>query len=174
MDEVMQEFMAIDPGLRHCGYAVFAEGRLVRAGLARNPVKTEPPNAWRTMASVFERAARGGGLVIECMQADGRTHRAQIASILDVSAVAGGIVSVGGWSQVAGFAPKEWTRGIPKAPRGKRVLSRLDDAELTVLDGSECDLEAASRGKITGATDHIMDAVGLGLHYLGRLHKVNP
>ena len=171
MDQVTQDFVAIDPGLRHCGMAQYMDGRLVRAALVRTADRgARDAAAWRAMASVFASVAQGRALVIERMQADQRTRRAQVASLLDVAAVSGAIVAVGGWSHVVTIEPREWSRGLPKTARGVRVMSRLSDPELVALDASECQIKEVRAGKVTGATDHILDAVGIGLHYLGRLH----
>lgn len=155
----MSAVLAVDPGLRACGVAVFRDdGELLAAGLVENPVERGNSHlalhsmavAVRAFARDFLGDVRDLAVVCERMQLDGRTDRRRMQAVLDLAVVSGLV------GPCALYEPREWKGGVPKAIHQRRILDRLTSAE---------------RGRIASAgalTHNVVDAVGIGLHHLGR------
>jgi len=163
----------IDPGLRACGCALFAGGRLVAAGLpaGSKDASTDTPHGrpflWSTMASAVAEWCRGRGeitgVVIELPQVRKREHQRAAKKgtdpndLIQLAAVVAAIsdrfrdsASVGGG--VRAFLPEEWKGTIPKKIHHERALARLDAAELAAIP------QLAS-----SKLHNVLDAVALGL-----------
>lgn len=67
--------------------------------------------------------------------------------------------SIGKCMYVYRVAPREWTAGVPKDVRCKRVIEQLSDEEITKLPRSLADSKL----------HNVLDAVGLGLWALDRM-----
>jgi hypothetical protein len=161
----------VDPGLRLCGVALFEGPTLVRAWLAKNSVKTERgPTAWNSMgdavlSSWLKNSPRRGHqldqLVVEVPQVYfGSRGGGNAADLIELAGVVGAVSSSVPVRNRKCFLPREWKGSVPKAVHNKRVLKRLD-AE-----------ETASLEKVPKSLQHNMvDSIGLGLFYLGRMTK---
>lgn len=194
--------LALDPGLVHPALALFRERRLVAAGRVRVPRAYSPSNladvgerarrvallclAWATSRGVSVAAldvARDAmlegrhGEATRIMIGEGLTqlvyewpqvYRAtrskgdpnDLLGLVGVGAALSGMLGVPAQT----FTPAQWIGGLPKSttgdplasPRGARVWSRLDADERAAVEVSH----------------DAIDAVGLGLHALGRLERV--
>jgi hypothetical protein len=155
----MNRVIAVDPGLRHSGVAIFEGGLLVRAMLAKNPVKKgADATALAAMADTIMNTTGGLGfvqpevVVVERMQAYDVTHQKGDQNDLISLAILAGMLRPDYL-----YLPREWKGQLPKAAMGERILSRLS-------------LEERNRIVDAGALTHnVIDAVGIGLHHLGRL-----
>jgi hypothetical protein len=177
MDEVLTEaprrLYSADPGLHGVAVASWHDGRLesvlyVRPKPDRDRSSLEA--AVETVRALTRAIDPPGGSVfaVELMQPDSRSGRAQTLAILGVSLVVGGASSVFPWQRVLGVRAGEWTKGIPKNARALRIWRRLHPEERDVLPPKlRARLPAADIG--SGMTDHMADAIGIGLHTLGRL-----
>jgi hypothetical protein len=157
--------IAIDPGLRVAGAAVFENAVLTWAGLVRNPVKKERgPEAWMAMARevekvVYVKANRNDALVTEYPQVyRGPRQKGDPADLIELTGVAGAISGVLQAETSRGFLPREWKGATPKTVHNARVLARLTADEKTAIDATPPSL-----------IHNVIDAVGIGLFYLGRL-----
>jgi hypothetical protein len=146
------QVVAVDPGLRGCGVAEFSGGLLLRARYVVNPEKkARGPGAWAMMAiQVTEVVTTPGVFVVEVMQNDGRSM-GKVEDVLQVQGVAAWILALGG--SVVGYQPREWKGSVPKPIHNTRVLGKLTSAE---------------RKAIVNDRHDVIDAIGLGLYYLGR------
>lgn len=166
--------LALDPGIRGCGCALFddpdctGEMRLVKAAYVKNPEKegqrsrakhamasavsdfcwpSKPEVAYELMVSRYQRSQQKGD------QND----------LITLADVAGRIVGrLGGWS--TDYKPEEWKGQLTKEAAHERINERLSPEEKAVI---------VTAGHLT---HNVLDAIGIGLHHLGRFKpkKVYP
>ncbi len=165
----MGVLVAVDPGLRGCGVAVFRDGVLVDASYVRSAcLKERGPVAWRLMvaalaAHVESVAPDATELVVELPQVypQGRYRKnvpfANPADLIELAAVVGGVATSSNATLAFALLPREWTGGVPKGERNTATEGQLAPEEL-----------AAYRPCVKSLRHNVTDAVGLGLHYLGR------
>lgn len=149
--------VAIDPGLHHCGVALFTpEGTLTHAELVKNPVDMPGClNAWPMAAAV---ASRVGGfvteVVVEIPQVYPGRQKGDPNDLIDLAAVVGGCVAVLGGRSYA-YRPAQWKGQTPKDVTTARAKAKLS---------------ATEQGAIEQCQPHLMhnvwDAVALGLAHL--------
>lgn len=167
--------IAIDPGLRGCGLAVFKSGILYRAEYVRNhDEKNRGPVAHMVMAECVAHAAQDcvgydttpTHITVEFPQIYSGPQKAiDPNDLLDVAGVASAcMATVAAWLSIHD-ADCRWT--LPAGWKGnikKEIMTNRISASLT----------PAERGLIVsaGAKDHnTLDAVGIGLWQLGRLNQ---
>lgn len=79
--------------------------------------------------------------------------------LIDLACVAGGIAALFDTQQIITVYPADWKGQMPKEKMNKRVLDTLTPEERKCIQS-------------VGKLDHnTLDAIGIGLHYLGRLNK---
>ena len=163
--------IAIDPGLRGCGVAAFnhlvPDKRLVYATWVQNPIVIgRGPHVWRPMAdAVFKElkhlpAPYLSKVCVEMPKVYPGMPKTDINDLLDLAGVLGAIVSHP-WALgvVEWFYPQDWKGQVPKATMNARVKERLTAEERQAIFS-------------VGAKDHnTLDAIGIGLHSLGRLER---
>lgn len=167
--------IAIDPGLRGCGLAIFRNGILHQARYVKNSeAHDRGPVAHMTMAECvaheatkcIESAAQKTCLVVEFPQVySGPGKNIDQNDLLDVAGVASACMStVANWMPVDDTncrwtLPHGWKGNIKKEIMTNRILASLTDAERGVIVSA-------------GSKDHnTVDAVGIGLWQLGRLNR---
>lgn len=157
--------LAIDPGLRACGLAVFEGGVLIHATLVDNPVDgdSDAP-VWTGMSkAVHDYLANNyyspEVLVIERPQVyGGGRGKGDPNDLLSLMAVVGGVCASVRAPTKKSFYPRVWKGQVPKNIHNDRILERLSAAERKMLPEL-----AASK------LHNVIDAVGLGLYELERL-----
>ncbi|RYZ37864.1 MAG: hypothetical protein EOO71_26325 [Myxococcaceae bacterium] len=171
-DEGATKLVAIDPGLRHCGVALFdvASASLLCVGLPKNP---EPAHgalslaSWASMAGAVHEWLRPRvgeepfQLVIELPRVYAAAH--QRGDQNDLIQLAGVVGMLGGaLAPVAdrrSVYPRDWKGTLDADAFIERIKQHLDAAEhLRVELPSAQDLH-----------HNVWDAIGIGLHALGRL-----
>lgn len=182
-DLTLGEFVAVDPSIRCAGIAAFRGGKLLAASAVKASTDTAAPMAERCfeMAQAlarwivrYEVAPRV--LILEWPQiytvSKSKGDPNDLIGLAGVGMALAGIVGMGVAArdlvlQVTSYTPAEWAGQLPKStkvsgfaasPRTKRIRSRLDAAELAAI------AEVASHDAF--------DAIGIGLHALGRLDPV--
>lgn len=151
---------AVDPGVHHCGVAHFNDGRLVWAGLVRNPRRVDEDEAggWRAMAQevLWGQNVTPDVLAIEIPKVyQGAKQKGDPADLLALASVVGAVAGIAK-CYVALYRPHEWKRQLDKNAVRVRVLKRLSDSERLAIQHA-------------GAKDHnTYDAIGIGLKHLGR------
>jgi hypothetical protein len=163
--------LAVDPGIRGCGAALFEDRELVKAGYVKNGVKEgDNPKAILSMAlelmnwigdwwkAPFYYKPGEQELVIEWPQ----VYRAGKlkGDPNDLLPLAGIGCALGAYLELHGatvrYLPREWKGQLPKDVVQRRVIERLS-------------LEEVANIELAGARSHnIYDAVGLGLFHLKR------
>lgn len=181
--------LAMDPGVYFAGVAVFdiPTKRLLRAASIRGG--GFKGSLWGVLELAEEIAAWAapfasyGALVMEWPQVYAGKQRGgkDPNNLLPLTALDGMVL--GGLkplmpqgSDCTLYQPHEW-KGSKKAnPTARWVLSRLDNeerAQVGDLDAFEKELTAceAAKTEVGHYVHNTLDAVGLGLHYLGRLGR---
>lgn len=156
------DVIAIDPGLRQCGVATFADGELSWAGLIKSGVKTaRGPEAWVKMYHAIRVVTDGYRLskrvVVEFPKAyAGGKQQADPADLLELAAITGVIAAYFEPCGVTRVFPWEWKGQMDKTLCKTRVVERLSPAELL---------------RVTKDDHNVWDAVGIGLHAVGRFER---
>lgn len=137
----MATFISCDPGVHECFYAGWSDAKLDFVHSLR-PQYVHFPAAF-------------SDLVIEIPQVyRGRLQKGDPNDLVDLAFSAGQFAK--GFEHVKKIRPREWKKQVPKKIMMKRILDKLTIRELEVLADK--------------ATNHnFVDAVGIGLWYLGRL-----
>ena len=170
--------LAIDPGVRGCGVALFRGGRLQVAGFAGHTNK-ESLDDKHTRASVINtvadvvRECLGGVpismLAIEMPRVHDKKHQVGGKSKVDpndivkLATVVGALIHEFSEATTTVYLPHEWKGQLPKDICHDRAMGRLDDEE-------RANLARVVEGKIS--KKHlldVLDAVALGLHHVRRL-----
>lgn len=151
--------VAVDPGLRACGFASFWQGVLIWAQYVENAYQGDDRvEMWRGAQVAFQRLEVAPDMiVVEKPQIYQRSPDPN--NLVDLAIVAG--MAVGSWPGAKAYAywPHEWKGTVPKDVMIERIRSWLTPAELSTLP-------ALPKGKL----HNVLDAVGLGIHHL-RLHQ---
>lgn len=160
--------LALDPGIRGCGIALFSlDKRLIACDYVKNSYHTgNDANAVLGMAN----AVLGQGLRDRVKQFVFEHPRIYTVSkskgdnndLLPLVGIAYAVASqLQGQAGLFRVFPHEWKGTMTKDVCHARTRTRLDTAELLVLDAALT--EAGSMGH------NVLDAVGIGLHHVGRL-----
>lgn len=167
----MTTLISLDPGLRLCGVAVFRDGVLTWAGLARNTNLTDRgAQAWLSMADAVMHALPMGTLlrppdllVHELMQVyETKRQKGDPADLIELAGVSGAVVGTLDPRRAISYLPREWKGQIGKEVHHPRARSKLSEQEAATLD--RC-LESVP----VSLRHNVMDAVALGLFQLKRL-----
>ncbi|NNB84589.1 hypothetical protein [Corallococcus exiguus] len=166
------KLVAIDPGLRHCGVALFdvSSASLFCAGLPKNP---EPAHgalslaSWVSMAGAVQTWLRPRvldepfQLIIELPRVYSAAH--QRGDQNDLIQLAGVVGTLGGAltpvAERRSVFPRDWKGTLDADAFIERIKQRLGSAEHL-------------RVELPAAQDihhNVWDAIGIGLHALGRL-----
>ena len=144
--------LAVDVGLWKLGVAYWDKGRLVHATTVRRPTTgaTQGASAWIDMVKELTLPARGGEVVIESMQIDGRPS----GSILELQAIVGAIAALAYDKQlkVTTYTPRVWKKSMSKEVSKARAKELLSIEELETVDYK--------------ATHDTWDAIALGQYYI--------
>lgn len=166
--------LAVDPGLNAPAVALFQDAKLVRA----EPIKV--PRALSKL-DLIDRCRQVAILISNWYAAQPGDFRPRLPLQLAVERpqIYRGTKSKGDPNDlppmvgidvglavlldcpVTSYLPRDWVGGTSKAetgdpwksPRGARVWDRLSEGE---------------RGAVVGVTHDVVDAIGIGLHFLGR------
>lgn len=129
-------FVAIDPGLKGCGVAIFRDGTLTWCGCARFR-KSSGPRQWVSMAeevvNVVEREAGTTtifSLAIERMETRRKGKKSGSSKIHDdlfqLTHVAGAIFALLDWERAFSVRPSNWTKS-PKHVNYEKAKTILDN-----------------------------------------------
>jgi hypothetical protein len=162
--------LAIDPGIRGCGAAVFEGGILTRATYIKSHSATgNTAAACRAMANAVRDWA---GLALNAIAVEWpRIYASRIREgktksdpndLLALCGVDGALAMAYPYTPVDCFVPSDWKGQLKKQPCHARIRSRLSEAEREVMDA------------ITPASlaHNVFDAIGVGLFRLGRFDRV--
>lgn len=147
--------MAVDPGVRGCGWAQFEDGILVGAGYAPSYPGANMPSEV-SFPQLMRLVKKTGVVVIEKPQiyqaARQKGSQEDIANLL----ICTGMVMGSLYHHTSEFRfvkPSAWGGQIPKDIKNKRVVERLTKDELGTI-------EVPSAGLV----HNVYDAIGIGLN----------
>lgn len=193
----MTYLLSLDPGYKKSGIAVFDEDSLCYGALVQTSPVDDLAVHWQTQTYEIYRAVREAlglfctyNVVVEIMQVDDRTGKAQAKQLLRLSGLAGAVSNFSAGSSHS-YPPSEWNKNRSKGPNHAKILRALTDQEKDdllvesekITDGDGKPLFESLRPQIkeadqlydravdehTGQAEHVLDAVGIGLYHLGRL-----
>ena len=167
--------LALDPSSNRCGVAIFLDGVLIVADVVTVPKNDKHKCPMRQAVDMSARVAlwcadyKITSLVVEWPKIRSATkakgdpnHNVPLAGVCVGAALALGL-SV---EACHAYLPKEWTASVPKnetvkgakkSPRAIRIKSRLHGTELKIWQGVKY--------------HDTIDAIGIGLKYLGRYER---
>lgn len=162
-DLTIGHVVAVDPGIRGSGVAIFRGNALHWAGYVSNPCAGNDAFAASRMAHAITEDVlqRVVGVHVVCFEMpvvrDTRHSKGDPNDLLPLAAINGALC--GCWCSVrlVQYKPEEWKGQAPKDTMNARTLSRLSADELARIQDA-------------GALSHnVYDGIGIGLHFLGRL-----
>lgn len=155
------KLVSIDPGVHHCGLALFDEGRLVDARLIREHEDIEPKMACgiehSPVAIYF-----GGTLVVERPKVYIRGY-ANPQDLLDLDYTVGTIVGLlaGRFRKIVTVQPREWKGTVDADVMTDRIKERwMLPGEHAVVDLTGCKKNEAH---------NVFDSIGIGISLLNKL-----
>lgn len=166
--------LAVDPGARGCGCALFQDKRLVRAAYVSNPCEVTADEGRAAAAGAMAAAVASWlGCYIDALAVEwprvyatsirrGTSH-ADPNDLLPLAGVDAALAALVAPNTCASYCPSEWKGQVPKDTYALRILDRLDASELAIVE--------AVSDSCKSKAHNVVDAVGIGLHHLGRLAR---
>lgn len=162
--------VAVDPGLRRLGVAVFTDDRLVHAALVTSPVKKDRGGtAWYAMADAvwahlhddYLNRLTPDEFVLEVPQIYrfGKS-KGDPDDLIQLAATGAAVGAVLRAQKATTYYPREWKGTVPGDVFVERIRGRLTPAERKAITPCAMSYE-----------HNVLDAVGLGLFRLGRLGR---
>lgn len=160
--------ITIDPNLRGCGVATWHKETLFSANYVKNLIPTGRGY------EVFCAAATAvgshihlksvwvcGPVVIEMPRAYGSVHtKGDPNDLLDVMGVgAACALALRNFGPIQSVAPSDWKGNVKKSIMLERIWSKLSEEERAVVQKTN-----------KSDREDVLDAIGIGLHKLGRLN----
>ncbi len=161
--------LALDPGLRVAGVALFEDETLIRAGIVHNPVEKERgPVAWNGMADAVRAWTNSGSVwhavdtfVCERPQVyHERFMKGDPDNLIQLAGVCGAVGFMLHATTSQSYKPFEWKRSLSKTEHHAVVLKLLSKEEKARIE--ECPQTLRHNAE---------DAVALGLFAVGRKPK---
>lgn len=159
--------LAIDPGIRGCGVAVFQEsGLLIRAGYLANDTDSDDiVKRCYDMAFVVVRCVRESEhvdtLVVEWPQVYvASKSKGDNNDLLPLAGVDVAVAMILRPQHIKSYKPHEWKGNAPKEVIAARAIERLSEDEKLLIKPCAKSL-----------MHNTYDAIAIGLHYFGRLQK---
>jgi hypothetical protein len=154
--------LSVDPGLNGCGLGLFREGLLEQGTYVEAHSRAQRSAGWLAMVGAvrdFIGARPVATLVVELPQVYIQARqKGDPNDLIQLSAVVGGLCVAFERSNQKIYLPAEWKGQVPKEIVHARAVQRLSEDE---------------RGRIScrkkALLHNAMDAVSIGLKFLGRL-----
>lgn len=150
----MSTLIAIDPGTRALGFAIFEDRELRRCGLVR---AFDLDNMCRTLRTHPITEGIYSNVVVEVPQV--YRHTKDASALIKVALVAGACASVLVAGQIETVLPHAWKGTRPKEICNKLTRSILEPEELDILTAVDAP---------KSLMHNVVDAVGIGLWKVGR------
>jgi hypothetical protein len=170
----MSLLVAIDPGIRGCGVAVFEGYFLTEAAYVKSPVLEGNDAAAAVSMASWVVGSLGllsrhiTELAVEWPRIYASRIRAGLTKedpndLLALTAVDTALAALLSPVKTVSISPSEWKGQMKKEPCQARIVSRLSPRELVVAEAAA----AAAKSK----AHNLFDAIGIGLHHLGRFAR---
>jgi hypothetical protein len=165
--------LSLDPGKKEAGVALWKDGELALAWLARGNKKTAELLTWHlaTAKAVYQGLVEHGyhpdsvdtfvGEKPEIYKA--QFQKGEQQSVADLSLVTGAVAGLVQPRAAVVYLPKEWKRQVPKHVVTRRIIGdEKKQGRLSQEEQSRIELPAPS------LRHNVYDAIGIGLKYLKR------
>ncbi len=159
--------VAVDPGLRGCGIAIYENALLHCAWYCRTNNQTDRgPKAWVAMAACIERewivrvprrVTNLQAIVLEVPQVYRGPRTPNPDDLIQLAGVVGAVAFGLPSAEKIHFLPREWKGQIKKEIHHPRILQKLSDAEKSGIEKTA-----------TSLVHNVYDAIGIGLFHLKR------
>ncbi len=157
--------LAIDPSLRASGWALFSAGVLCGGGVVCTSAADATECAVIALARSLPIIRTDLAMVAEWPQVyTGQRGGNDPNDLLWLTCVLGAAIDRVRPPKLTLYRPAEWKGQVPKVTHNKRVLSRLTQAEMVLYE---------SLAVPKGIRHNLIDAIGIGLKYLGRLEALH-
>lgn len=160
--------LAIDPGIRGCGVALFNGRDLESVAYVRNAAPGDKLGAARSAAWEVKNwlghdAAKVDVLAGEWPQVYTVSKRGKKDpnDLLALCAIHGALSAFLPWVEPVSILPREWKGQMTKEACQHRIAERLTTGESAIV-------ENYLMGLISSLEHNVWDAVGIGLHHVGR------
>lgn len=171
--------LAVDPGVRGCGVALFIDGFLWAATYVKNPatsgkrLDSSCRMAEATNRFVFVNQPTGGlqHLVIEVPRSyEAGQQKGPQDDLIDVALVAAAIAGGRPHVPVTTYYPQEWKGSVKAETFLARILERLGPGEKAAIQlVGRTPLERVPH---SDSLDHnTLDSIGIGLKFLDRMER---
>ncbi len=164
MSELSSEglLLAIDPGVRGCGVALFRDSELSQAVYVAGHGEAQRAEGWIAMADAV-REFIGERIVAQLVLELPQVYRAVRSKgdpndLTELAAVVGALAASFRNAQQKVFLPAEWKGQVPKAIMHERALERLSPEEFGRISCRKKSL-----------LHNVLDALALGLRFLKRM-----
>ena len=152
--------VAIDPGKKAVGWALFSDKNLIQCGLVINEGGPAQLNA--AMEDAFQ-DFHAAVVVVEVPQMyQQRFLKGDPNDLIDVALAAGmavGNLAPCGDEDIELVRPRKWKGTRPKKVCNQLTLKTLTPAELAIYENTEC---------LASLRHNVIDAIGIGLWKAGR------
>jgi hypothetical protein len=155
--------VAVDPGVKCAGVAVFEDGELSSAWLSRGESwLTTAKTVWNDMERNYPLEILGGiALAVEVMQVYTQNKlKGDPNDLIDVTLMAGALAGIilcaVPTAPITTYRPRQWKGQVPKGVMTVRIQSKLSQDELARIE-----LPHAKE-----LQHNVWDATGIGLHHL--------
>ena len=161
----MTTLLAIDPGLRGCGVALFEDDCLVRCAYVKNTQReARGPKAWRAMGEAVLKwldLSQVDLLVLEVPQVYVR-GKGDPADLIELAGVDGAIAALVDGRKTEGYLPKEWKGSVPKDVYQARFEKTLTASEKVMIQQSSA----------PSLRHNVTDAVAIGKWWIKKNRSV--
>lgn len=153
--------VAVDPGLRGCGVAIFERTELAAAAYVRNPVEGSGPAAWLGVAVAVRewlsgRTPLSAALVLEKPQVyRAGQSKGDPGDLIELAGVDGAIAGIRSWSSATAYLPRVWKGQVPKEIHHARINGLLVPDERARIEPCPKSL-----------MHNVFDAIGIGMFHL--------
>lgn len=160
---VPRDVLAVDPGIRGCGVALFQDGQLDRAQYVENPCRRGCSLVEiRAMAEAVAGAQFSVARLTLALEFPrvypGPQQKGDQNDLLPLAGIVSALAAMYPLAQVRHYFPRDWKGTIDPDVLIERVKARLSPEE-----HARVELPRAS------LAHNVYDACGIGLHALGRL-----
>lgn len=164
--------VAVDPGLRGCGVALFKGGTLLRAAYVKNNAEGRGYNAHVGAANAVRLWLYPAPMIDELVVEFPRVYpgsaqqKGDLNDLLDVAGVGAAVSTAIRMfdmpidSRADHVFPSDWKGNVPKETMTERIRRSLTDEERKRIEKCPASL-----------MHNTLDACGIGLYKLGRLNK---
>ena len=175
----MSRLLAIDPGLRNMGVAVFEDGTLVFADNIKGSPATELSDAIYDMAKavISLEELKGVTEVVSELPQIYRVSKGDPNDLINICLPACIVIGHTKLKPTLVY-PRQWKGQLPANVCAGRILTKLTEKEREAIDWLESFentlKKCVKEGREIGGVKHnAIDAVGIGLYHLGRFGKNN-